>query len=87
MDLDVDPSWYVPLPAEAGNASAIEKAVANLIGDLSPSHPSASHAVKRPRPCKERCQQSLRSWPRSSIVCCSESCSCCPVGCHGYGAF
>lgn len=45
MDLDVVSSEYVPILAAAGKTSAIQKAVASLIGDVSPSHPSKSNAV------------------------------------------
>lgn len=48
MDLNVAPAGSVPLPAEDGNAEAIEKAIAYLIGYISPSHPSPSHAVNVP---------------------------------------
>lgn len=50
MDLDVFLSGFVPTPAEAGDANAIVKAVASVIGDVNPSHPSASHAVTAPPP-------------------------------------
>lgn len=48
MDLDIVSSGSVPLPAKDGDAKAIGKAVANLIGDISASHPSASLAVNDP---------------------------------------
>lgn len=44
-DLDVVLSKSVLSLAEAGKASDIEKAVADLIGDISPFRPSASQAV------------------------------------------
>lgn len=47
-DLDVVASGFVPLPAKRGNANDIAKAVAELIGDMDPSHPSASHDVNFP---------------------------------------
>lgn len=45
IDLGVVPSGPAPLPAEAGNIHAIEKAVVDLNFDVNPSHPSTSHAV------------------------------------------
>lgn len=48
MDFKVVPSGSIPSSAEDGNANAIEKAVADLIGDANSSHPSASRAVNAP---------------------------------------
>lgn len=48
MHLDVVPSRSVALPAETGTANVLEKAVADFIGDISHSLPSASHAVNAP---------------------------------------
>lgn len=45
MDLDVLPSEPVPPSAEAGDARSTGKGVADLIGEVSPSHPSASQDV------------------------------------------
>lgn len=45
MDLDIVPSEFLPLPAEASNARAIKIAVADLIGDVSVSLSSTSYAV------------------------------------------
>lgn len=44
MDLDVVSSGSVHLRAETGDANAIRKAVAELIGNVIPSRPSACHA-------------------------------------------
>lgn len=48
MDLDVVNSGFVSSPAKAGDTSAIEKALAHLIGATSRSHLSASHALSVP---------------------------------------
>lgn len=45
MNLDVVPSGFVPLPTDFGDANAIEKVVADLIGGVRRSHSSASQAV------------------------------------------
>lgn len=45
-NLDIVPYESDPLYAEEEGGSAIEKAMADLIGDISPSRPSASHALK-----------------------------------------
>lgn len=45
VDLDDVPSGSVPVSAKAGDVNTIENTVADLIGDLSLSHSSASHAV------------------------------------------
>lgn len=45
IDLDVVLFKFVLFLAEAGDASAIEKSEAGLIGKVRSSHPSASHAV------------------------------------------
>lgn len=48
MDLVVICSGSVPLSNEAGDTNDIMKAEADLIGDGSPPHPSASHTVNSP---------------------------------------
>lgn len=48
MDLEVVPSASIPIPTKGGDGIAIGKAVADLIGDESPSHSSASHTVNVP---------------------------------------
>lgn len=48
MDLHVIPFGSVPSPAKAGDANDTEKAVADPIFDVSPSHLSAKHAVAAP---------------------------------------
>lgn len=48
MALEVVPSGSIPTPNKEGVTDAIEKAVTNLIGDTSLSHPSASSAVNAP---------------------------------------
>lgn len=48
MEFDVVSFGPVPLFAEAGDANAIEKAVAVLTGDVRSSHHLLSHAVKAP---------------------------------------
>lgn len=50
MDLDDLPSESASALAEAGDTSANENAVADLIGEISPSHPSASNAVSASSP-------------------------------------
>lgn len=45
MDLDVFSFGFVPLLTEAGDSSAIQKAVADLNDYVSRSHPSASHGL------------------------------------------
>lgn len=45
IDLDVIRSKFIPLSSESGNEGAVETVVADLIGDVGPSCPSASHAV------------------------------------------
>lgn len=48
MDFAVVPSGSVPLSANSGEANAIEKPVADLIGVVSPSHPSAPQVLNAP---------------------------------------
>lgn len=45
IDLNFVPSESVPPLAEASEVRAIEKAVADIINDMSSSHPSASHVM------------------------------------------
>lgn len=54
MDLDVFPSWSVPLAAEASDDNAIEKVLAVLFGDVCRSHTSALYTVNALFPCRER---------------------------------
>lgn len=50
MDLELDPSKSVPSPADAATVSFIEKAVADLMGDVRPSPRLVLHAVNVPSP-------------------------------------
>lgn len=52
MDIDGVPSKTVPPPPEAGDIGAVEKAVAELVGNVPSSHPPTlprrTHAVNAP---------------------------------------
>lgn len=45
IDIDVVPFWFEPPSAGSGDSNAIENAVADHIGGVSHSHPSASRTV------------------------------------------
>lgn len=48
MNLDVNLSRSVPLPAKAGDVKASEKSASDCIGGVSRSNPSASYNVNAP---------------------------------------